>query len=127
MADAVRDIWPLLWARNLSDSLAFYTDSLGFDLVGSAEQDGAMYWCQVRRGPVSLMLQQADPDAEMPAPLDELYIICEDADAMYEELRGRGVDVRPPTVAEYGMKQLFVPEPDGRVLVFESPTEDWVL
>jgi hypothetical protein len=28
-------------------------------------------------------------------------------------------------VADYGMKQIFVPDPDGYTICFESPTDAW--
>jgi len=37
--------------------------------------------------------------------------------------RGRGVKIDQPSVADYGMKQLFIPEPNGHSICFESPTE----
>jgi glyoxylase I family protein len=50
------------------------------------------------------------------------YFVCDDAESMHAELTARGLSLDPPTVAYYGMKQLFVPEPDGYALCFESPT-----
>jgi hypothetical protein len=50
------------------------------------------------------------------------YFVCDDADAIYAELSSRGVQLNPPTIAFYGMKQVFVPEPDGYSICFESPT-----
>ena len=41
---------------------------------------------------------------------------------MYAELTSRGLRLDPPKVAYYGMKQLFVPEPDGYSICFESET-----
>lgn len=35
------------------------------------------------------------------------------------QLRAHGVDVKPPTVAPYGMKQLYVRDPDGYTLCFQ--------
>jgi len=53
------------------------------------------------------------------------YFICDDVDATYAELSARGLELEAPRVASYGMKQLFVPEPDGYAICFESPTERW--
>jgi len=33
----------------------------------------------------------------------------------------RGLKLDPPRTAYYGMNQLFVPEPNGYALCFESP------
>lgn len=126
-ASEVRELWPLLSVDSMERSLVYYRDRLAFELVGSASRDGVVYWCRLRRGGACLMLQQSE-GVDAPSQRrreDELYLICDDADEIFAELRDRGLDVASPVVAEYGMKQLFVPEPDGRTLVFESPTADW--
>jgi hypothetical protein len=48
------------------------------------------------------------------------YFVCDDANAMYAELSSRGLKLDPPRMAHYGMNQLFVPEPNGYALCFES-------
>ncbi|MBT8489205.1 MAG: VOC family protein [Gemmatimonadetes bacterium] len=123
--EAVRELWPLLSVRSITESIRFYRDQLGFEVVGAAEAEGALYWCRLRRGGACLMLQQFEGVAVDQGGDDALYVICEDADDIFTELKAKGMDVERPVVAEYGMKQLFVPEPDGRTLVFESPTADW--
>ena len=42
-----------------------------------------------------------------------LYFGCPDVDKAYRELRAMGVDVKEPAVAPYGMKQLYLKDPDG--------------
>jgi uncharacterized glyoxalase superfamily protein PhnB len=48
-----------------------------------------------------------------------VYFGCPDVDAAYEHLKAKGVDVKPPNVAWYGMKQLYVTDPDGFGLCFQ--------
>ncbi len=121
----VEQLWPLFVVRDISASLAFYRDVLGFTLLGTAESNGSTYWCRLQRGGACLMLQQLSSDSEFVPSRDAFYFICDDADLMYAELRGRGLELESPSVAFYGMKQVTVPEPDGREIVFESPTEGW--
>ena len=112
----VRQLWPLLAVQDIGRSVAFYRDQLGFTLVGEAQSHGKMYWCRLARGGASVMLQQAvreDDPAQGRGRGVVFYFVCDDADAMYAELSSRGVQLKPPTVAYYGMKQVFVPEPDG--------------
>ena len=40
---------------------------------------------------------------------------------MYHHLRSNNVDVEPPKVAPYGMKQLWVKDPDGFTVCFQWP------
>jgi glyoxylase I family protein len=120
---AVRHLWPLLCVQDMGRSIAFYRDQLGFTLVGQADARGEIFWCRLERGGSSLMLQQAEPEDGPAAGRGRgvgFYFICDDADAMYAELTSRGLQLSPPQVAYYGMKQLFVPEPDGYSICFES-------
>jgi catechol 2,3-dioxygenase-like lactoylglutathione lyase family enzyme len=124
----VHQIWPLLVVRDIDRSVEFYRDRLGFSVVGQAESEGRMYWCRLERGGASIMLQEADDEdgpAEGRGRGITFYFICEDADAVHADLSARGLQLEPPALAYYGMKQVFLPEPDGYSLCFESPTADW--
>lgn len=48
-----------------------------------------------------------------------LYFSCPDVDAAYQHLRAHGLEVEEPKVAPYGMKQLYVKDPDGYNLCFQ--------
>ncbi len=48
-----------------------------------------------------------------------LFIGCPDVDAVYEHLCDNGLDVKPPSTTHYGMKQLYVTDPDGFGLCFQ--------
>lgn len=61
------------------------------------------------------------PDPARVAAHDDtvLYIGCPDVDAAFRHLRAHGFDVRAPVVTHYGMKQLFLKDPDGFGLCFQ--------
>jgi len=44
-------------------------------------------------------------------------------DAAYEYLRSRITSLKKPKVAHYGMKQLYLHDPDGYNLCFQWPSE----
>lgn len=119
----VRELWPLLLVTDLERSLTFYRDQLGFAVVDEAKAAGRTFWCRLQRGGASLMLQQAE-DEDGPAEGSgrgvSFYFVCDDVDALYAEFVARGLKLDPPAVAYYGMKQVFVPEPGGYVICFES-------
>jgi catechol 2,3-dioxygenase-like lactoylglutathione lyase family enzyme len=124
-AAVVRQLWPLLFVREIDRSVAFYRDQLGFAVVNQSENQGHLFWCRLERGGASIMLQQADEEdgpPEGPGRGVAFYFVCDDADVMYAELTSRGLRLDAPTVAYYGMKQLVVPEPDGYFICFESET-----
>jgi hypothetical protein len=45
----------------------------------------------------------------------------QDVHAAYSHLCWKGVTVEAPRVAPYGMKQLYVSDPDGYVICFQQP------
>jgi glyoxylase I family protein len=93
------------------------------------------HWCLLRLGSAEIMLNTAyEFDNERPVPADRariaahgdtgLFFGCPDVDGAYEELRDKGVAVKPPKVAPYGMKQMPVQDPDGYGLCFQWKAED---
>ena len=138
MAIDVRGVCTLVLVFDMPTSLKFYRDVLGFEVVATND-DGAgdnVDWCYLRLGKTELMLNgMHEAHARPPAP-DKmrveahsdvcLYFGCPDVDAAYRYLRERGLDVNEPRVAPYGMKQLYVLDPDGYNLCFQweaSPQE----
>jgi len=63
------------------------------------------------------------PDSARNAAHDDtaIYFGCPDVDAAYAYLRSRGMNVNEPKVAPYGMKQMYVHDPDGYSLCFQWP------
>src|SRR5262249_33687976 len=62
-----------------------------------------------------------EPDARVVAAHDDtaLFFACPDVDGAYAHLRAHGVVAPEPKVAPYGMKQLYVADPDGYNLGFQ--------
>lgn len=129
---------PLLAVFDMPRALAFYRDRLGFDLIGhSPEIDAAegryFHWAHLRRGPAELMLNTAYDAGERPAAADAprwaghgdtwIYVGCMDVDATHADLVANGIEASPPKDAPYGMRQVFVADPDGYILVFQAPIE----
>jgi hypothetical protein len=52
-----------------------------------------------------------------------LYIGCPDVDAAYRFLSEKGLDLKEPHVAWYGMKQLYLSDPDGFGICFQWRAE----
>ncbi len=122
----VRKLCPLLFVQDINRSIEFYRDKIGFKMANQAETRGKVFWCWLERDGAAIMLQQAgeeDGPAEGRGSGVVFYFICDDAEAMFAELTSRGLQLKLPKVAYYGMKQLFVPEPDGYSICFESEVE----
>ena len=127
----VRGVCTLVLVFDMPTSLKFYRDVLGFEVIATNDDDAGdkVDWCYLRLGKAELMLNgMYEADDRPPAPdkkriaahLDVcLYFGCPDVDAAYRHLRSHGVEVNPPKITPYGMKQLYVRDPDGYSLCFQ--------
>ena len=131
MAIDVRGVCTLVQVFDMPTSLRFYRDVLGFEVIetnaGSVGDDAD--WCYLRLGKTELMLNGMYEADDRPAAPDKarvtahadtcLYFGCPDVDAAYRYLRSKGIGVQEPKVAPYGMKQLYLLDPDGYNLCFQ--------
>ena len=135
MALDMRGVTTLLQVYDMPTSVRFYRDLLGFKMVNHSPLRGGdpdrVHWCWLRLGGADVMLNTAyEFDEERPVPPDAarvmahgdttLYLGCPDVDAAYEELRAKGVEVKKPHVAPYGMKQMSLRDPDGYGLCLQQ-------
>jgi catechol 2,3-dioxygenase-like lactoylglutathione lyase family enzyme len=138
MAIEIAGAAPLFTVYDVPTSVAFYRDLLGFEVIHhskpftDAKDDYG--WALLRLNGVELMLNNAYEDNIRPPQPDStrnawhkdvcLYMSCRDVDGTYAYLRSRSVDVNEPRVAYYGMKQLYLSDPDGYSLCFQRPATD---
>ena len=133
MALDVRGLTPLLQVYDMPRSVRFYRDVLGFEIVSTSPALGTdrFHWALLRLGDAELMLntayefdndRPAEPDHARTAAHDDtgLFFGCPDVDAVYNELRAKGAPVRESAVTGYGMRQMYVRDPDGYALCFQS-------
>lgn len=127
----VEGLVPLLQVFDMPRALAFYRDLLGFRIIEQSPGGDTCDWAWLRRGSAQLMLntmyeadeRPANPDFTRSAAHQDtgLFIGTPDVDAMFAYLRAKGLNVAPPVVQDYGMKQLYVADPDGYALCFQAP------
>ena len=137
MAIEVRGFCPYFEVYDMPASIRFYRDVLGFEVKSTSPALGGadrFHWVWLRHGSAELMLNTAyEFEGERPAVEDAgrvrghgdccLYLGCPDVDAAYEELRGEGAAVAKPHVARYGMKQMYLRDPDGYGVCFQWAAE----
>jgi len=132
MAIEIRGMAPLLQVFDMPTSVGFYRDVLGFEVESTSKPRGELFdWALLKLNGVELMLNTAYEDHARPSVPDPariaahddtaIYFGCPDVDAAYAHLRARGVAVKEPEAAHYGMKQLYVSDPDGYNLCFQWP------
>lgn len=125
----VRGLAPLIEVFDMPTSLAFYRDKLGFRVTADSGQGDESAWVMLQLGDSTIMLNTAYDDGMRPATEDPsriaahhdtcIYFGCPDVDAAYEHLIAAGIVSDPPSIAPYGMKQLYVTDPDNYNLCFQ--------
>jgi uncharacterized glyoxalase superfamily protein PhnB len=133
MAIEIQGVAPLLQVFDMPTSIRFYRDVLGFEVVGTApklsDDPDDVNWAMLRLSDATVMLNTAyepetRPDKPEPGRFGGhrdtcLYFGCPDVDAAYRHLREKGLDVMEPRIAHYGMKQLYLSDPDQYCICFQ--------
>jgi glyoxylase I family protein len=127
----IRGLAPLLQVFDMPTSIHFYRDLLGFEVVITSRPGEHFDWALLRLNGVELMLNTAYESHERPSAPDAnrmaahadtgLYFGCPNVEQAYDQLRARDLDVKPPVIRPYGMKQLNITDPDGYNLCFQWP------
>lgn len=134
MAISVRGLAPLLQVFDMPTSIRFYCDALGFEVAGNDGKPAPNFdWVLLRLNGAELMLNTAyEQDHRPPTPDPAriaahedtaIYFSCPDVDGAYAHLQEKGISSKKPTIAPYGMKQLYLNDPDGYVLCFQWRAE----
>ena len=134
MSIGVRGVCALLQVFDMPASVRFYRDALGYEIVETSPREGDQFdWGLLRLNDTYLMLNTAYEQEFRPSQPEiarvsahgdtGLFFNSPDVDAAYRHLVAQGVDVDEPKVAPYGMKQLYVRDPDGFVLCFQHAAE----
>jgi uncharacterized glyoxalase superfamily protein PhnB len=140
MTIATNGMAPLLQVYDMPAALAFYRDVLGFEMVSASPEvdtpEGRFsHFVQLKLGPAQVMLNTAYDEGARPAKRVAaqqrfhgdtcLYFGCADAgvvDAVFAALRAK-IAIDPPKDAPYGMRQLYLSDPDGYGICFQAPVK----
>lgn len=129
LASNVRTAVPFFWVRDIQESLRFYVDGLRFTATQQWVDGGRLRWCWLELGGAAVMLQESAAEGANRPGMDghvaagvTIYFICQDALAIYRDLRARGIEAGRPFVGN-AMWVTEISDPDGYRLAFESPTD----
>jgi glyoxylase I family protein len=119
---------PLLEVFDMPRALRFYRDILGFEVVSDSGDGDDSSWVWIQKDSCNLMLNdQYEPSQVPDSPPAErtkwhhdtcLYFGA-DPDAVYEHLKSSGFQIDPPKDAPYGMRQLYLTDPNGYNICFQ--------
>ncbi|MEV7088299.1 VOC family protein [Streptomyces sp. NPDC093085] len=111
----------VLYVGNQGVSLAFFRDTLGFEVVKDLEMGPGSRWLEVRPpgAQTSIVLSDAAAFGRTPGEGAELTFIADDVAATVKELRARGATVSDPTVEPW-TTFATVEAPDGKRVLFKE-------
>jgi uncharacterized glyoxalase superfamily protein PhnB len=124
---------PNLIVADVSRSLAFYRDVLGFQLGLTVPPDGEPYvFASVQSGTIEIFLNAPEPAyTEYPAFKERpiggtltLFIEVVDVEGWHASLSGRVTVVMPLERKWYGMTEFAIADPDGYVITFAERSAD---
>jgi catechol 2,3-dioxygenase-like lactoylglutathione lyase family enzyme len=136
VAIEVHDICALLSVYDMPETVRFYSELLGFELVSRAPTyetiDGVehFHWCMLRNGSSYLMLNTEYDTGERPAERPALeqqrfgawfFFGCADLDGARRQLEAAGVECDGPKLAGYGFRTLSFHDPDGHGITLQHP------
>src|SRR5579859_10971 len=114
---------PILNVNNVTVSLDYYCNALGFQDVFHWSQEDAPPWtfAQVRRGNFLVYLsQQAQGGPGMWMYLN--LASTSDLDALYQEYQAKAVKIiEPPTNKPWAMREMLIEDVDGHILRIGTP------
>ncbi|MEV7590227.1 VOC family protein [Streptomyces sp. NPDC089922] len=110
-----------LYVTDQDESLAFYRDVLGFELITDVDMGGGARWLEVRPtgAQTSVVLSKAEAFDKSPGEGAYLIFAADDVAATVAELRERGATVTDPKEEPWGTYAL-VDAPDGHKLHFNQ-------
>jgi catechol 2,3-dioxygenase-like lactoylglutathione lyase family enzyme len=133
MAIKVDGMAPLIQVFDMPTSVRFYRDVLGFTVHRQSSPGDEFDWCWLKLDNTDLMLNTAYEKPDRPAQPDParigphedtaLFFRCPDVDGVYQYLKGKGIKLDPPKTQGYGMRQLYLRDPDGYVICFQWPAQ----
>jgi catechol 2,3-dioxygenase-like lactoylglutathione lyase family enzyme len=117
-------LMPIIKCRDLSRSIAFYTQVLDFVLVDPTDTSPVI---ELANGDAFLQLSTMSGDSVFGVAIN---VLVDDVDARFQTYLSRGLDVaahldspvhQSPVDQTWGTRELYVTDSDGNTLRFRQP------
>jgi uncharacterized glyoxalase superfamily protein PhnB len=107
---------PVLPVDNAAETAEYYRKVLGFEI--ETLYGDPPYYAIMRRGSVGIHISERE-DSSSPIDRCAVYLYVEDADSLYEEFSGKGIEMfSPPENQENGMREFELTDNSGHFLMF---------
>ena len=116
----IYNMQPSLQARDMRQTIDFYTNVLGFTL-DAAEPEDAPTWCAMHSGNARMMWTALEPPFDAPALSGRIYFYPDDVEQAWQAIKDRAQVVEAPFITHYDMREFSIRDPNGYLLAFGGP------
>ncbi len=121
-------LMPNIMVEDVSQTLEFYTQILGFEQTSVMPESGPPVWTMVQRDQVQIMFQsRATLTEEYPVFQDQPigaslthYMTVDQVDDLHQELKDQVKVIREPHTTFYGRREFAFLDCNGHVLVYSQ-------
>lgn len=126
MTIQMKNLTPNLMVEDVNQTVDFYKDVLGFDLIATVPEMGQFNWAMMKQGNVEMQFQlRASLTEELPIFKDRaiggtltLYIGVEGVEDLHERLKDRVIIVQAMHKTFYGTQEFAIQDSNGFVISF---------
>ena len=127
-----KHITPILIAKNLEETIAFYTQNLGFSVDFVYNEPGIDGYAALYRDGAFIHFREGQPPSH-PSCFGGISIEVENVDQFYQELLDRKglpqgfprqfpcIREHPPEDKDYGVRDMFLVDLNGYIVTILSP------
>lgn len=113
---------PILWVKNMDETIGFYTQILGFTLMGRNDD---WQWASIRKDEVQIMLSQNE--YEKPNGISftgSFYFNVDDVDNLWEDLKTKAKICYEIETFDWDMREFAVYDNNGYILQFGQSVDN---
>lgn len=122
---------PNLMVKNVNNTVEFYRNILGFNLLASVPEKGDYNWALIGRDDIVLMLEN---ETSLKAEYSQLstqnnptsftlFIKVNQIASLYKDLQNKAPVVKKLHTTFYNMQEFAIEDCNGVILVFAEPVE----
>jgi len=113
---------PILWTDNIDETIGFYTQILGFTLMGRNDE---WQWASLKKDDVQIMLSQND--YEKPNGIGftgSFYFNVDNVNDLWEDLKTKTKVCYEIETFEWEMREFAIYDNNGYLLQFGQPVDN---
>ena len=132
MTFTLKKLTPNIMVEDVSRTIRFYQEVLGFQVLTTVPDEGVLDWAMLKRDDVELMVQsRVSLGSEIASMLDKpisasltFYITTEDVKGLREQLEGMAIIVQEMHTTFYNTNEFAIEDVNGYVWTFAEDIKE---